>query len=323
MTAEKTERFYDRQALNTNRHVNGLTGESFIEPGAADVSGYDDRNSLISQTQRMASIGRLSSGIAHEINTPIQYIGDNMQFFKDSFEDLVILFNGCKDFVQKAGKEQVSVSALLQIENTFKETDSEYLMEEIPRAIDQTIEGLKRVSEIASAMKQFCHPGGDERQLIDINKVVENVVLVARNEWKYFADIVFDLENNLPPVPCRPGEINQVLLNLIINAAHAVGDMVEKEGLDEKGKIRISTKSDSARAEIRISDTGSGIPEEIRHRIFDPFFTTKKIGKGTGQGLAISRSIIVNNYGGTLDYETETGKGTTMIVRLPLGAENE
>ena len=322
MAAEKTDQFHDEQVLKTAGHLKGLNGESSVGSGSKDALLHESRDELMSQTQRMASIGRLSSGIAHEINTPIQYIGDNMQFFKDSFKDLVTLFNGCMDFIEVTRKGQVSEAAVLQIENTVKETDSEYLIEEIPRAIDQTIEGLKRVSEIASAMKKFCHPGGDERQFVDINKIIKNVVTVARNEWKYFADIVFNLDKNLPPVPCRPGEINQVLLNLVINAAHVVRDVVEKDGT-EKGEIKISTGSDHGWAEIRISDTGTGIPKEIRHRIFDPFFTTKEVGRGTGQGLAISRGMIVKNYGGTLDFETESGKGTTMTVRLPLGDKNE
>jgi signal transduction histidine kinase len=149
-----------------------------------------------------------------------------------------------------------------------------------------------------------------------LNKVVENVITVARNEWKYVADVITDLDSTLPPVRCRLGEINQVILNLIINAVHATRDVVG-EGND-KGTIKVSTVSDGSWAEIRVSDSGTGIPKKVRSRIFDPFFTTKEVGRGTGQGLAISYSLIVNNHGGTLGFETEEGKGTTMIVRLPL-----
>ena len=196
------------------------------------------------------------------------------------------------------------------------------MIEEIPKAIEQSIEGLQRVSEIVSAMKQFCHPGIEEKQAADLNKAVKNIITVARNEWKYVAEVITDLDTTLPPVFCRIGEINQVLLNLIINAAHAIKDAVRSQD-NVKGIIKVSTSHDNSWAEIRVTDSGTGIQKEIRPRIFDPFFTTKEVGNGTGQGLAISHSVVTKNHGGTLGFETELGKGTTMIVRLPLGDKDE
>jgi signal transduction histidine kinase len=166
-------------------------------------------------------------------------------------------------------------------------------------------------------MKEFSHPGQDEKTAIDINKTIESTITVARNEWKYVAEMATDFDASLPLVPCLPGELNQVILNLIINAAHAIADVIA-ENSTEKGLIKVSTRHKEHWAEIQISDTGPGIPEKIRHRIFDPFFTTKEVGKGTGQGLAISYTVIVEKHRGTLNLETDEGKGTTFTICLPL-----
>jgi signal transduction histidine kinase len=166
-------------------------------------------------------------------------------------------------------------------------------------------------------MKEFSHPGQEEKTAVDINKAVESTITVARNEWKYVADMVTDFDPALPTVPCFPGELNQVILNLLINAAHAIADVVDQCPTG-KGVIKVMTRRKEDWAEIQISDTGSGIPAEIRSRIFDPFFTTKAVGKGTGQGLAISHAVIVEKHGGSIDLDTEEGRGTTFTIRLPL-----
>jgi signal transduction histidine kinase len=165
-------------------------------------------------------------------------------------------------------------------------------------------------------MKEFYHPDRKEKILLDINRAIEGTITVARNEWKYVADLETDYDSSLPMIACLPGEFNQVILNLIVNAAHAIAEVGETRG-PGKGKIKVQTKNCKEWAEIRIEDTGSGIPEKVRPRIFDPFFTTKEIGKGTGQGLAIARSVVVDKHGGSVHFETEVGKGTTFIVRLP------
>jgi signal transduction histidine kinase len=177
-------------------------------------------------------------------------------------------------------------------------------------------EGVDRVAKIVRAMKDFSHPGTGEKTAVNINLAIENTIMVARNEWKYVAEMVTGQDPNLPLVSCLPDEFNQVLLNLIINAAHAIGEVVGSGS--NKGAITISTRQDGDWAEIRVQDTGTGIPEKIRPKIFDPFFTTKQVGKGTGQGLAIAHSVIVDKHGGTIACETEVGQGTTFVIRLPL-----
>ena len=289
---------------------------------ARDISERKNHEEQLNQTRRLESIGQLAAGIAHEINTPVQYIGDNIQFLKDAYNDITDLLKKVLSFVEISKAGSIDESIANEVDRLIIDTDADYLLDEVPKAIEQSIEGLKRVSGIVSAIKQFCHPGIEEKRLADINKSIENVIIVTRNEWKYIADVISDLDKTLPPVPCILGEINQVVLNLIINAVHAI----ESAGFHErkqKGIIKISTSHDDSFVEIRVSDTGTGIPEDIRNKIFDPFFTTKEVGKGSGQGLAISHSLIVNNHGGTLEFETEEGKGTEMIVRLPLGGDDE
>ena len=193
----------------------------------------------------------------------------------------------------------------------------DYLLAEIPKAVQQSLEGIGRVASIVRAMKEFSHPGTGQKSAVDLNHAIECTITVARNEWKYVAEVVTDFDPHLPPVPCLAGEFNQVILNLIINATHTIADVVG-DGSQGKGTITIRTRHAGQWAEIQVRDTGAGIPENIRNRIFEPFFTTKGVGKGTGQGLAISRSVIVDKHGGTLGFETQVGQGTTFTLRLPL-----
>ncbi len=269
------------------------------------------------QAQKLESIGQLAAGIAHEINTPTQYIGDNARFLRDAFNDRQHVWGLFLQLLEAAKQGVVPDELVQAIEDQMAETDTEYLAAEIPQAIEHTIEGVERVTKIVRAMKNFSHPGSEEKTPIDLNQAIENTLTVSRNEWKYHAELVADLDPTLPPVPCLPGEFNQVILNLVINAAHAIADVVG-DGSDGKGTLAVRTRLDGAWAEIRVEDSGSGIPEHARERIFDPFFTTKGVGKGTGQGLAISRSVIVDKHGGTIHFETECGRGTRFVVRLPL-----
>jgi signal transduction histidine kinase len=213
--------------------------------------------------------------------------------------------------------DTVTPELLAAVQSSAEKADLDYISKEIPLAVQQSLQGVKHVSHIVSAMKEFSHPASAEKMALDLNHAIDTTITVARGEWKYVAAIEMDYAEGLPPVPCLPGEFNQVILNLIVNAAHAIGDVVKKtEGA--RGTIRISTRLDGDWVEIRVSDTGAGIPEEIRHRIFEPFFTTKAVGKGTGQGLAIARSVVVDKHGGTLEFESEVGRGTTFIIRLPV-----
>jgi len=272
------------------------------------------------QAQKMEAIGTLASGIAHEINTPTQFIGDNINFFKDSFGSFSNLLMKFKDLLDKAKDGQLTDVQIEEASRLFDQADLDYLREEIPAAIQQSLDGIQRVTSIVRAMRDFAHPGPEEKTPLDINNAINSTITVARNEWKYVADIETDFDSTLPLVPCIAGEFNQIILNIIVNAAHAIADVVG-DGSEGKGKIKITTGRDGDSVVIRISDTGSGIPEAIHNRIFDPFFTTKDVGKGTGQGLAIAHSVIVDKHDGAIDFETEEGKGTTFIIQLPLDVE--
>ncbi len=244
-------------------------------------------------------------------------MGDNVRFLQTSFDDLnnVLSKYGA---LREGIKEGNTYGGLLaEVEEAIQEADLDYLIQEIPRSIHQTLEGVERVSRIVQSMKAFAHPGKAEKTGVDINKAIENTIMVARNEWKYVADLITDLDPSLPLTPCIPGDINQAILNVLVNAAQAVSETVG-DGSDGKGKISISTRQDGDWVKIGISDTGKGIPEEIRSKIFDPFFTTKEVGKGTGQGLAISHTAVVERHGGSITFDTESGQGTTFIIRLPL-----
>ncbi|MCC9600444.1 hypothetical protein LOC67_07715 [Stieleria sp. JC731] len=294
--------------------INCTDSELFAKMARADQLELTQQR--LSQAQKLEAIGELASGIAHEINTPIQYVGDNTRFVESAFEDLVEILKACQSLIgiEDAGEMQSTID---QLKAAMDEADVEYLLDEIPSAIGQTLEGVDRVANIVRAMKEFAHPGVSEMTQVDLTQAIENTIMVARNEWKYVADIETIFDPNLPAVPCLPGELNQVLLNLIINAAHAVADKVG-ESSDQKGKIVVSTKHSPPCAEISIKDSGSGIARENLERIFAPFFTTKPVGKGTGQGLAIAHSVIVDRHGGTIDVDSQIGKGTAFIIRLPL-----
>lgn len=269
------------------------------------------------QAQKLESIGRLAAGIAHEINTPTQYIGDNTKFVRDAFADLLPVLKAPGALLAAARENQLAPELIQATETLLQNADLDYLIEEIPKAVDQCLQGVERVARIVRAMKEFSHPGTADKTQVDLNHCIDSTLTVARNEWKYVAELVTDFDLNLPPVTCLPGEFNQVILNLVVNAAHAIADTL-KEGEARKGTITVSTKHAGDWVEVRLSDTGTGIPEAVRGKIFDPFFTTKGVGKGTGQGLAIAHSVIVDKHGGTITFETEPGKGTVFIIRLPL-----
>jgi signal transduction histidine kinase len=282
-----------------------------------DTTDRKQLEARLALAQKMESIGQLAAGIAHEINTPAQYVSDNICFLHDAFHDLEKLLGNYARLLDANKAGTIPLALLAEIDAITAAADLSYLMTEIPQAIQQSQQGIERVTKIVRAMKEFSHPSVEEKSETDLNRAVETTITVARNEWKYVAELVTDFDPTLPPVRCLPGEFNQVILNLIVNAAHAIADVVGNDG-NNKGTIIVRTRHDENWAEIRISDTGTGIPEAIRLKIFDPFFTTKVVGKGTGQGLAIAHSVIVDKHGGTISCETEVGKGTTFIIRLPL-----
>ncbi len=290
---------------------------------ASDITEQRILEGQLSQAQKLEAIGQLAAGIAHEINTPIQYVSDNLYFLKDAFTDLSGLLEMLSGVFHAARSGPVPDALMSETQEAIDAIDLGFLKEEVPTAISQSREGVDRVAQIVRSMKEFSHPGVEEKIAVDLNKGLQNTITVAKNEWKYVAELEMDLDADLPPVYCLPGEINQVFLNLIINAAQAIGEQVPK-GSAHKGTIRVSSRKVENGVEIRIADTGPGIPEDIRNRIFDPFFTTKEVGKGTGQGLAISHAVIVEKHGGFIHVESEMGRGTTFIIFLPFGpAEGE
>jgi PAS domain S-box-containing protein len=281
-----------------------------------DITDRKRQEIEVRHGQKLEAVGRLAAGIAHEINTPIQFVGDNTRFLLDSFRDGLKLIRKYEKLQEAASKSGIDTALLAEVTATREEIDWPYLEEEIPRAIEQMLEGLGRVSTIVRGMKEFSHVDrSNEEAPGDINRALESTLVVARNELKYVADVETNF-GELPLVVCHLGDLNQVFLNLLVNAAHAIEDIVKKT--NSKGKISVGTRRDGDWVEITISDSGTGIPEEARDKIFDPFFTTKGVGKGTGQGLALARAIIVEKHGGTLTFVTEMGKGTTFFVRLPL-----
>lgn len=277
-----------------------------------DITSQITLEKKLQQAQKLEAMGTLAGGIAHEINTPAQFVGSNISFTLESMPDLSQFIELCRTMCHADDGNTTNLSSLSAL---YEENDIEYLLEEIPLALQQSQEGIERISHIVHSMKQFAHPGEDTKSPCNINDAIRNTATVCSNEWKYVATISFNLSDSLPEVPCHRSEINQVLLNIIVNAAHAIG---QKHDHKEQGNIVISTAEVDSHVEIVIEDNGTGIPEDIQSRIFDPFFTTKEVGRGTGQGLSIAHSVITEKHSGELFFQSRPGNGTTFTIRLPL-----
>jgi signal transduction histidine kinase len=286
-----------------------------------DVTEQRRLENDLAQAQKLESVGRLAAGVAHEINTPVQFVSDSVHFVREAMDDLAEIVDKYRNLRaatlsgDKSGPDVVA--AAKAAEEAEDDADLDYILENAPVALDRAREGLGRVAAIVRSMKEFAHPDRKEMAAADINQAIRSTLVIASNEYKYVAEVETDFDPALPHVNCYAGEVNQVVLNLIVNAAHAIGDVVKERG-GGKGKIRVATRVLGESIEVAISDSGKGIPPDVRSRIFDPFFTTKEVGKGTGQGLAIARTVVVDKHGGTLHFETEVGKGTTFYIRLPI-----
>jgi PAS domain S-box-containing protein len=307
------ERLLGITVTTMKQGMDGAAGRVVL---GADITERRVLETQLRQSQKLEGIGQLAAGIAHEINTPMQYIGDNVRYLGDSIAALDALFGellalrSATDNDDKAAR----ATALACMADT---ADLEFLRKDLPAAVSQSLEGVEQVSRIVRAMKEFSHPGTGQKEICDLNHAIETTLVVARNEIKYVADVHLELESGLPGVPCLAGEINQVLLNLFVNAAHAIGDAAREQG-GRRGTLTVSTQRLADVVEIRVADTGKGIPEAIRGRIFEPFFTTKDVGKGTGQGLAMAHATVVGRHGGQLWFDSQVGEGTTFFLRLPL-----
>lgn len=279
----------------------------------ANITARRKLESQLAQSQRLESIGRLAAGIAHEINTPTQFVGDNIRFLRDSINDLLSLLATYNEAL--CGPKEDLGAGIKAVEAACEKLELDYLKDEIPTCIKQSLDGLDRIATIVRAMKEFSHPSSECKAPSDINRALRSTVMVARSEWKYVCDIEFDLDSALPPVPCHLNELNQVFLNVLVNASHAAADV---HSSDAKGLIIVRTRVDDQEVLIDIQDDGCGMDEATRVRAFDPFFTTKDVGRGTGQGLALAHDVIVNKHGGTISVASAPGKGSTFTLRLPL-----
>jgi PAS domain S-box-containing protein len=290
-------------------------GRGFAIIGS-DVTERQLLEMQLHHAQKLESVGTLAAGIAHEINTPMQFVGDNLRFVSESMAPLNGLLALMPELAQAGETGRLPVSLARRLKAATSGVDLDFLSTELPGALAETQEGVARVTSIVRAMKDFSHPGGEGRAPADLNGAIETTLSVARNEYKYHADVETDLED-LPPVECHIADLNQVFLNLLVNAAHAIREKVEAGG--PRGVIRISTRADGDAVEVRVTDTGTGIPVAAREKVFDQFFTTKEVGKGTGLGLSIARAVVVERHHGTIRFETQAGAGTTFIVRIPMG----
>jgi len=279
----------------------------------SDTTDFKLLEVQLAQAQKLQSIGQLAAGIAHEINTPTQYVGDTITFLQEVNSQLMSVLDMIVNLTKSHPCPPENRAAII---NALEQADYEFLREELPTSFIRAKEGIERVSTIVRAMRSFSHIGESEKKAVNLNDALENTITVSRNEWKYVAELTTELHPNLPSVFCMPGEMNQALLNLVINAAHAVEGHTSTDG--KQGHIHITSNFDNGFVHIAISDNGCGIPEGIRDRIFDPFFTTKEVGKGTGQGLTLVYDVVVNKHGGSIGFDSEEGKGTTFHIRLPI-----
>jgi len=277
----------------------------------------------LAQARKMEAVGQLAAGIAHEINTPIQYIGENVKFLQESFTSLDEFFEATLALLDVGDEDAIDTVLIERIRQAVDHAEISYLRDEMPVAITQSIEGITRVATIVQSMKDYSHPGSPTMMAVDLNRSIQSTLTVAEGEWKNVAKLETDFDEDLPPIMCLSGELNQAILNLVVNAAHAIGD--QADGVPTKlGTISVGTRQVDNSVEIRVADSGHGISEKNLKKIFDPFFTTKAVGKGTGQGLALTYRIIVENHGGTIQCDSQVGVGTTFTICISIhGRVNE
>ena len=294
-----------------------LSDKTILQYVFRDITQRKQMEMQLNHAQKMESVGQLAAGIAHEINTPLQFIGNNTRFLQNSFDDLIEVFNEYNQLIEKSKGGFSPEELIQQLISKVKKNDMKILVDEIPEAINDSLGGIERVGKIVQAMKEFSHPGVEEKKLSNINEAIKTVLNISQYEWKNVANVEMELDPDLPLVPCYINDFNQAILNIIVNASHAIEDSLESE-TSQKGIINIMTKKNNKWAKIRITDSGNGIPDAIRNKIYDHFFITKELGKGAGQGLALVHAMIINKHHGKILLESEMGQGTTFTICLPL-----
>jgi two-component system NtrC family sensor kinase len=282
---------------DANGRLTGIVGTGY------DITERKALEQRLVAIDRHESVGRLAAGVAHEINTPIQYLSDSVRFIDEGVHELF-------EYLEKAGSDTGPSG------ETKEEID--YLRQELPSALKRVADGLGRIAEVVRSMKEFARADMREMGSVDINHSIKNTLVVARSEYQEVAEVRTDF-GEIPEVVCHGGQINNVILNLVVNAAHAIADVKKESG--KRGVITVRTRADAGHVVISVSDTGGGIRDEIRHRVFDPFFTTKEVGRGSGQGLTMARSVVVKGHGGEIGFDTKVGTGTTFTIRLPTDPE--
>lgn len=290
---------------------------------ARDISEQLSIEAQLRQSQKLESIGELAAGIAHEINTPTQYVTSNLQFFEDSFktfDEMADKSFKVLDYIANNGLAEHADELKALVLNITEREEIGFLKEDLPSALNESAQGLKRIADIVQSIKQLAHPGEVTKGLWDLNDIVRDAVTVSTNEWKYCANIQMDLQESLPPIYCLKAEIGQVVLNLIVNAAHAIEEACSG---DDQGIITLRTASEEDCVILEVTDTGTGIPQAIIDRIFDPFFTTKDVGKGTGQGLAIAHNVITNLHSGKIEVSSVPGEGSTFRIKIPIEEKDQ
>jgi PAS domain S-box-containing protein len=294
--------------LNVDNDVVGMIGIF------QDISSRKLLEAQLAQAQKLESIGQLAAGIAHEINTPMQCVGGNVEFLKGCYERLFQVVDNYRTLL--VGPDMSWSQRKCEMDRLITDCRYDHLRTQAPAAIEEAADAVQRVIEIVRAMKAMSHPGTAGKVSTNINQLIQNAAAISKNRWKYSAEIAFHLSEPLPDVKALPAELSQVFLNLIVNASDAI---VEKNGENNPtlGRITISSRADRDGVQIDVTDDGNGIPAAVQQRIFDPFFTTKDVGKGTGQGLAITYDVVVNKHGGVIDVESKVGEGTTFSIWLP------
>jgi PAS domain S-box-containing protein len=308
-----------RPVCDRNGNVVRLVGT------AQDITERKVLEERLAQGQRLEAVGQLAAGIAHEINTPVQYVGDNLRFVQEALVQLVPLLQQLAVWRERlcGGTNGTAAAVGAEIESAARAAELDYFLGELPSSVEHALDGTARIAEIVRAVKAVAHPGSETRTLADINDILETAIAVSRAEWKYVAELSTVLDRSLPPVMCLAAEMHQVFLNLLVNAAQAIGEThsTEPGAIKPLGKITVSTRQAGELIEVSIADSGAGIPEHLRDRVFDPFFTTKPVGKGTGQGLALAHRV-VSSHGGEIVFESERHRGTTFHIRMPLVAKD-